>query len=104
MYIKLVYTDGWRWHRLVKRQKDRDTSLGITIRYGLDGSGSTPDGGKTFSLLYTSPQMSRPTESPVQWVQGLFLGGKAAGACRCPFTRSKTEIKNAKRYTSTPPL
>ena len=34
-----------------------------------------------------------PTQPPVQWVPGSFLGGKAAGAWRWPHTPSIVEVK-----------
>jgi hypothetical protein len=54
---------------------DRDSSVGIATRYGLDGPGMESRCGRDF------PQQSLgPTQPPMQWVQGLFAGGKAAGA------------------------
>ena len=56
----------------------RDSSVGIATRYGLDGPGIESRLGLDF------PHQSRPalgpTETPIQWVLGLFPGGKAAGA------------------------
>jgi hypothetical protein len=56
----------------------RYSSVGIATRYGLDGPGIESKCGRDF------PQPSRhimgPTQPPVQWVPGLFSGGKAAGA------------------------
>jgi hypothetical protein len=56
----------------------RDSVVGIATRYGLDGPGIESLWGRDFS------QPSRPalvpTQPPIQWVPGLFPGGKAAGA------------------------
>jgi hypothetical protein len=49
-------------------------------RYGLDGPGIEFRWGRDF------PQPSRPTlgptQHPIQWIPGLFPGGKEAGAWR----------------------
>jgi hypothetical protein len=59
-----------------------------------------------FCFLFTT--MSRlapgPTCSPVQWVLGLFPGGKTAGVWSWPPTPSSAKVKNAWSYTSTPPI
>jgi hypothetical protein len=59
---------------------DRHSSVGIATRYGLDGPGNEYLWGRDF------PHLSRlglgPTRPPIQWVPGLFPGGKAAGAWR----------------------
>ena len=58
----------------------RDNSVGIATRYGLDGSGIESRWGRDF------PHPSRLTlgltQPPVQWIPGLFPGGKADGAWR----------------------
>jgi hypothetical protein len=55
----------------------RDSSVGIATRYGQDGPGIESRWGRDF------PQPSRPVlglnQPPIQWVPGLFPGGKAAG-------------------------
>jgi len=55
----------------------RVSSVGIATRYGLEGRGIESQWGRDF------PHLSRPalssTQPPIQWVTGLFPGGKAAG-------------------------
>ena len=59
----------------------RDSSDGIATRYGPDGPGIESRWGRDF------PHLSRPALGPpIQWVPGLFPGGKAAGAWRWPPT------------------
>jgi hypothetical protein len=56
----------------------RDSVVGIATRYGLDGPGIEFRWGRDF------PHPSRPAlgpmQPPIQWVPGLFPGGKTAGA------------------------
>ena len=56
---------------------DRDSSVGIATRYGLDGQGIESRRGRDF------PQPSRPplgpTQPPIQWVPGLSRGVKRPG-------------------------
>jgi hypothetical protein len=58
--------------------------IGIATRYGLEGLGIESRWGRDF------PHQSRPalgpTQPPIQWVPGLFPGGKAAGAWPRPPT------------------
>ena len=66
---------------------DRDSSVGIATRYGLDGPGIQSRWGRGF------PHPSRPALGPpIQWVQSLSEG-KAAGVLRWPPTPSSAEVK-----------
>ena len=56
-----------------------DSVVGIATRYGLDGPGIESRWGQDFSQP-SRPALG-PTQPPIQWVPGLFPGGKAAGAC-----------------------
>ena len=58
--------------------RGRDSSVVISTRYMLDGPGIESQWGRDF--LHPSRQFLGPTQPPVQWVPGLFPGGKAAGA------------------------
>ena len=70
---------------------DRDSSVDIATRYGLDGPGIEYRCGRDF------PHLSRPalgpTQPPIQWVQGHFPEGKAAGAWRWSPTPSIAEVE-----------
>jgi hypothetical protein len=60
---------GGLWYRRGLCLMGRDSSVGIAIRYGLDGPGIESRGGLYF------PHPSRldlgPTRPPIQWIPGL---------------------------------
>jgi hypothetical protein len=56
----------------------RDSAVGIATRYGLDGPGIESRWGRDFP--HPSRPALGPTLPPLQWVPGLFPGGKAVGA------------------------
>jgi hypothetical protein len=70
--------------------RGRGSSVGIAIRYGLDGPGIESRLGQDF------PHPSRPAlgynQPPIQWVPGL-PGGKAARDCDDHSTQSSTKAE-----------
>jgi len=54
------------------------SSVGIATDYGLDRLGSNPGGDEIFC---PSRPALVPTQPPVKWVTGLFLGKSAEEAC-----------------------
>ena len=81
--------------------RGRDSSVYIATRYGLDGPGIKSRWGRDFPYL-SRPALG-PTQPPLQWVPGLFPGGKAAGAWRWPPTPSSTEVEGKSTTINQPP-
>ena len=50
----------------------RDSSVGITTRYGLDGPGIESRWGRDFPHLFST--VLGPIQPPVQWVPGISRG------------------------------
>ena len=62
----------------------RNSSVDIAIRYGLDGPGIESRWER--DLPHQSTPILGLTQPPIQWVSGLFLGGKAPEVRRWPPT------------------
>ena len=80
----------------------RDSSVGIATRYGLYGLGIESRRGR--DLPPQSRPVLGPTQPPIQWIPGLFPGGKAAGTWRWPLTPSSAEVKERVKLYRFPPL
>ena len=71
---------------------DRESSVGITTRYGLDGSGGRiPVGARFSEPVKTGPVP--PPQPPIRWVPGLSWGGRAAEVGIDLPTPSSAEVK-----------
>jgi hypothetical protein len=73
--------EPWKsWVSLQYSSGNRDSSVGIATRYGLDAPGIECRWGRDYQHL--SKSALGPTQPPIQLVLDLFLGDKAAGAWR----------------------
>ena len=81
--LPAVQANRFVWHFTYK-QLNKCTfcisPVGIATRYGLDGPESECRCGRNFP--HQSKPTLGPTQPPVQWVPGLFPGGKTAGVWR----------------------
>jgi hypothetical protein len=69
----------------------QDSVISVATRYGLDSPVERMPVGQDFQLK--SRPALRPIQPPMQWVPGLFPGGKAAEAWLWPLTPSKVEAE-----------
>ena len=69
----------------------RDNSVGMETGYGLDGPVIKSRWGRDFPHPF-KPAL-RPTQPPMQWVTGLFPGGKAARSWSWSPTPFSAEVK-----------
>jgi hypothetical protein len=76
--VRLNTSSIKRYDNVTDKFVGRDSSVSIVTRYGLDGPGIEFRWGRDFP--HPSRPTLGPTQPPIQWVPGLFPGGKAAGA------------------------
>jgi hypothetical protein len=84
------------------RSVGRHSSDCTGTRYGLDGPEIEFRWGQNFSHVCRRALWT--TQPPTQWVPGIFVGGKAAGAWRWPTIPSSAEVKHSvELYLYSPP-
>jgi len=76
----MEFNSGFKGLTKIDNNGGPDSAVGIATRYGLEGPGIESRCGRNFPHP-TRPALG-PTQPPIKWVQGLFPGGKAAGAWR----------------------
>ena len=69
---KLIYASSHLFSGLYCDDVGRDSSVGIATAYGLNGPRIESLWGR--DIPHLSRPALRPTQSPVQWVPGLFWG------------------------------
>jgi hypothetical protein len=81
---------------------DRDSSVGIATRYGLDGPGIESRWGRDFPhLSRTAPG---PNQTLVQWVPGLSQGQSGRGVFLTTHPYLSAEVMKGLGCTSAHPL
>ena len=91
VYRKFLKVADWTVHFSFSFFFSPDCSVVIVTDYGLDDPRIEFRWRRDFPYL-SIPNLG-PTQSSIQWVLGLFLGDKAAGALRESPTPSSVEVK-----------
>ena len=81
---------------------DRDSSVGIATRYGLDGPGIESRWGRDFP--HPSRPALGPTQPPIQWISGSFPRVKWPGRGVDHPPQLAPRLKKEYKYSSTLPL
>jgi hypothetical protein len=88
---KLFFRD---FHKLYAIHKSHDSSVGITLGYGLDDRGSRVPFPGIFLFTTASGTALKPTQPPIQWVPAaLSLGVKRPGCEADHLPPSSAEAK-----------
>jgi hypothetical protein len=85
--------------------KNRDSSVGIALGYGLDDQGTRvrfPAGLGTFLFTTVSRTALGPTQPPIQWVPGALSVGIKRPGREADHSPPSIAVKNPWSYTSTP--
>jgi hypothetical protein len=95
--------NAWIFHKGIFNYFSRDSSVGVSMGYRLDGQGLVPGKCKIFFFTMRSKPALGHTQSPIRWVPGEISPGiKRPGREADYSPPSSAEVKNGGAISSLP--